>query len=84
MEYLNTQTITQCGQNILCRLQVVLRVLLSYLCLRFKKMVPYLETRIRRKLKRGATEIVQNVIRHVQCTIHIPSTMTHKAVFITE
>jgi hypothetical protein len=35
-------------------------------------------------LKRGVTEIVQIVTRHVQCTIHIPYTMISKALFITE
>lgn len=68
----------------LCRLQGIITVSLPRIYSRSKKTVLYLETRIRRELKRGATEIVQIFIRHVQCTIHIPYTMISKAVFITE
>jgi len=78
MEYLNIQTINSAVKIFLCRLQGVLKVLLPRLYSRSKKTVLYLETRINRKLKRGATEIVQIVIRYVQCTIRIPYTMIRK------
>ena len=65
-------------KTFLCRLQSVLRVLLPRVYSRSKKTVLYLETRICWKLKRGATEIVKIVDRHVQCTVHFLYTMIRK------
>ena len=70
-EYLNIQTITQCGRNIPVS-SSVLRVLLPILYHCSKKSVLYLENRATRKLKRGATEIVKIVIRHVQYSFQTP------------
>jgi hypothetical protein len=69
---------TQCGQHIPVSYTGFPKSLFTKIIVTLQENGTYLEIRISRQLKRGATEIVQVVIRNFQCTFNVPYIMIRK------